>query len=204
METAMAISVYGQNRNEFQKEADRWSAYARSLGHECIQYAIHADKCNAPEVPMAQVDTLAIFCHGYHSRLQIGMGLRDIANRVKHGGTISLYCCKTARSHNAEGPQWTNDLHTIGTIAEALSLMATDCTVYAHTTSGHTARNPYKVMLRDGVASWVIEPGTRAWPVWVKWLKAMRTTNRFKLSFHPEREVIKEIVVLTRAIGGKK
>ena len=87
-------------------------------------------------------DRFAFFCHGWpksfdagYSVENIGMLGRRLAAIANHGARVYLFCCKTGKLEDG--------------LAAKLSLTS-GLPVFAHSTSGHTTRNPFKHVFTDG------------------------------------------------------
>jgi hypothetical protein len=110
---------------------------------------------------------------------------------------IVLYACDTARDSDGlreddklTGPGGSGgfasrlfvDLHGRG---------LTGVRVYAHSTAGHTTRNPYLRVWRDDAdlhnGDWLIEPGSDLWRAWVRGLRD--TALRFEFPWLSASEI---------------
>lgn len=128
------------------------------------------------------VDVVAFFCHGVSRSIQFGFNERNVdrlAKAVDAPGTsiVVLYACGTAGGHGVGGDGGFADL-----LRDALCRVGDfNCRVDAHTTAGHTTRNPY-VRRFEGKGSpvggvggyYLVAPGSKLWRPWVK---ALRETD---------------------------
>jgi hypothetical protein len=152
-----------------------------------------------------QVERIGIFCHGTSKGLSLGYDLKNVstlARRIERAvrgerpESVSLYvniylfACKTGRSRYHWSPPWNNRNKkdravAVGDIQDKDGFAMVLCkelydlgvtaNILAHTTSGHTVRNPHKVIVsvRDGmvVRRYICAPGS---PMWRRWRLAMR------------------------------
>ena len=133
------------------------------------------------------LSTVAIFCHGWSTGMQLGFDVRTvgrlaeaISSRVEYRQPafvrVVLYSCSCGNG-DASGD---------GGFADALRdalcrAGVTMCIVDAHTTVGHATQNPF-VRRFEGRGSdvggtggaWIVAPGS---PLWPKWRRALRTTS---------------------------
>lgn len=136
--------------------------------------------------------TIAFFCHGLGRKIQFGFDVRNVdqlaaAMKGLKGwalhARVVLYACNTGMASKKEQYE---PVGGDGGFADALrdAMCRADLVwarVDAHTTAGHTTRNPY-VRRFEGMGSPVggvggymlVAPGTKLWP---KWRKALRDTN---------------------------
>lgn len=135
--------------------------------------------------------SLALFCHGWSSGIQLGPRLRwgkartrevdELAEAIRStmgdAPTVVLYACSTAST-------WLTGLFRRGApggdggfadeLRDALCRAgATGCRVFAHDRNGHSTRCAFvRVFEGDGSATggkggeWLIEPGSELWPAW--------------------------------------
>lgn len=151
-------------------------------------------------------DAVAFFCHGWSTGIQAGFSrlhLAELAEAiwlldVDH---VVLYCCSTGDGpHDSKyAAAGTGDDSFADKLRDALCAQgAVDCRVAAHTTAGHTTRNP-NVIFFDGMGSSVggvggYMPVGRKSPLWAKWRKALRTTDlRFRFPFMSVAEIHSEL-----------
>ena len=92
------------------------------------------------------------------------------------GADIVLYCCLTGRGFAQ-------------TLVDKLSESGVDgCRAVAHMTAGHCCWNPYKVACTPtGGARYIIEPKSKYWRKWVKWLR--EGTNRLKAPWWDQYDI---------------
>lgn len=156
-------------------------------------------------------NTVAFFCHGWQDGIQLGFNrknVRELARALFEYGAlndndmvVALYCCSTG-----EDPQ-DKPLEAVGTgdnsfadkLRDALCEQGEiNCRIVAHSTAGHTTQNPH-VLYMDGMGSNLGGVGGYA-PVgpksklWVKWKKALRTTDlRFRFPYMTVAEIHAEL-----------
>lgn len=176
---ALGIAVGGQNREEFVKEMRRWEVCLQRHGHKVATCAVKKEDAQKPLFAAAlmgamRYDLVAIFCHGYPRRIQLNFdeddwSLNCLCDDSPFADRVVLYCCSTARQP-ATPQRYDECLVTKGSFAAKLSEIST---VFAHTTAGHTTKNPYVVRFgTDGSYQWMINPARkRNWKKWKKWLK---------------------------------
>lgn len=131
---------------------------------------------------------VAFFCHGWTTGIQFGFGVQHtllLAETITGGwaGTdprVVLYACLTAADGKTPGAG--GDGGFADEFRDALCRAgATWCRVDAHTTAGHTTRNPY-VRRFEGQGSavggtggqWIVAPKS---PLWKPWVRALRETD---------------------------
>lgn len=131
---------------------------------------------------------LAIFCHGWMDGIQTGHRRKNVAELAEaieiscehRFVDVILYCCSTAQGGAGGDGGFADELR------DALCAVGVDdCRVWAHTTKGHTTRNPHvRVFEGDGSAwggqggRWVVRPGSK---LWLPWRQKLKTD--FRLSF---------------------
>lgn len=134
---------------------------------------------------------VAFFCHGFTRRISFGLSLRNVRELARAivpvgppGSTpatqgsprVALFACASGDGPGPDGE---------GGYADALCDALADLTngsalVVAHTTAGHTTRNPYKrrfaAVSRWGSmgGAWIVAPGSA---LWSRWRDAMRRTD---------------------------
>jgi hypothetical protein len=67
--------------------------------------------------------------------------------------------------------------------------VGSNCEVYAHTTSGHSFKNPYVKRFPPG--DWVIAPGDRQWS---KWAQRLRQTSLWAVFPYLTDEQLREVL----------
>lgn len=127
-------------------------------------------------VEAARPDLLAVFCHGWPTGIQFGLGIRDAdALAAAMGGDrVVIYGCLTAKGTGAGGDGGFADA-----VRDALCRAGrTQAQVDAHETAGHATRNPF-VRRFAGMGSatggaggyYLVAPKGPAWARWVAALK---------------------------------
>ena len=142
---------------------------------------------------------VCFFCHGFKSGIQFGFrnaqadDLADaIASFAGQAPRVPLYACDTGRDSDRDR---TDDLSAIGgdggfadRLRDALcepTINAIRCVVDAHTTAGHTTRNPHVRRFEGSVGGgkggfYIVSRNSKLWSTWRKQLK---TTFRFDFPF---------------------
>lgn len=149
-------------------------------------------------------DTVAFFCHGYPSGIQLGFSLREveelaeaISDNSETDVTVLLYCCSTANSRQVRSVG--GDGGFADALRDALCVHGCGLTkVVSHVTVGHTTRNPH-VRFFYGNGSevggtggmYVVEPGGPLWASWAKWLK--QGNNRFAFPYMERDEIVVDV-----------
>jgi hypothetical protein len=134
-----------------------------------------------------QVRLIAILCHGWRTRLDTGHGLgmvSRLALAIRSVSVddvrVSLMACSTGAS-----PTKRTDEQGEGSFAarlrdELAALGHRGGWVDAHSTAGHTTRNPWArrfvVAPKLEGGEWIVEPRTS---LWAKWRDALRGPLRF-------------------------
>lgn len=170
---------------------------------------------------------VAFFCHGYSRGIQCGFDLStvdDLAESIsEYGGDevrVPLYACDTARDLDRDRKDDLEQFGGDGGFADELrdalcEAEAIFCRVDAHTTAGHTTRNPndrrfegqgsavgghggYYIVpfptkeLLDGLTKNQKRKRREAWSIW---RKALRTTFRFSFPFMTTAEIHETLLV---------
>lgn len=140
---------------------------------------------------------LAIFCHGLRRSLQV-LKWSDLeefcglfaANRPPGRVRICLYAC------SAGGPQDGPD-HGDGSIADAMRDLLwghrVESIVYAHTTAGHTTRNPHVRVFRSpaGMGGFdLVSKRSALWRRWVSLLAHRRSALRLDFPWIEPEELL--------------
>jgi hypothetical protein len=153
---------------------------------------------------LEHIDGIAFFCHGLTRKIQLGIRIPDLENfaslikEVAKPGTkefvIPLYCCSTG-----DGPGVGGDSGFADQLRDALCQVGfTQCSILAHSTSGHTTRNPMKRKF-DGLDSPVGGSGgisivSPSSILWKKWRTAISGTDlRFRVPFMTISEIHNEL-----------
>jgi len=203
----IAFALQKQNKNEFSKEANN---FARTLGlpksnvYHWDPPRGRAEKSNmfanlCTEIHSwrrwGRVGAIAIFCHGFPTRLQVGLDtdnvgdLADVcAYSCERDLRVILYTCSSAdneeRDLMGEGPAMDGGL--CDELRDALQARGFLPHVYGHKNSGHTTRNPWLAEFDrtdEGVGGHYIV--TPRGPDWKRWRKAMRGRYRFLFPWVP-------------------
>lgn len=187
----------------FKPEADRYQKYWQDQGDSVELHRVDlSQKSHAARVTQMvkalregePVDRFVCCCHGWPTGMQLGLSsdtpedrdaLAAFATVLSERSTpklqIALYCCSTGKSEVGCG---------IGSFADRLrmALVAAgrpDVTVFAHSTAGHTTRNPavrFFLPKQTGGVD-LAEPGTAAWRKLDERLHAGRDPLRWQLPY---------------------
>lgn len=190
----------------FQPEAGRYLAY-HGASIACLY--LFDNRRTKKEMRAAVVnvlksrsglDAIAFFCHGYKRGLQCGIDTdtaRDLARAIGAsslwaGPAVTLYACDTGRDIDADRlddlEQFGGDGGFADRLRDELCVAGyVHCRVDAHTTAGHTTRNP-NVRRFDGAGSpvggiggyYIVPKGSK---MWKKWRAALTTDFRFQFPF---------------------
>lgn len=145
--------------------------------------------------------SVAFFCHGYRTGLQLGFRLPHIqalAERIRRLSVepemaVALYCCSTGA--DAEGDPLTAPGTGENSFADRLRDRlcregAVHCRVMAHTTVAHTTMNPMVVFMDGlglpdgGVGGHApVAPGSANWPRWRRALREKHSTLRYRMPY---------------------
>lgn len=139
-------------------------------------------------------ESIAFFSHGLRGSLpSMGFGVQhvnDLARACAHVEAIRivLYACLAGRDDDGFAASLRDALCVAG---------ARFCQIDAHTTAGHTTRNPYvKRFFGEGSGyggsggGWIIAPGTAQWG---GWRRALATDLRFRFPFMPIADIHEEV-----------
>lgn len=126
--------------------------------------------------------TIALFCHGWSTGIQLGFDLkniRDLARAIADTSEpdvkVLLYCCSTASTPQkllGAGPG--GDGGFADELRDNLCRFgAKYCRVMAHTTPGHSTKNPHLRFFEGGGSDiggqggqYVVRPGSTLWRRW--------------------------------------
>lgn len=153
---------------------------------------------------VGNIDGIAFFCHGLTRKIQLGIRLIDLANfasLVKEviepsskKFVIALYCCSTG-----DGPGIGGDGGFADQLRDSLCQSGiTQCSVLAHSVSGHTTKNTAKIKF-DGLDSPVGGTGgitivSSTSTLWKKWKTAIINSDlRFRVPFMTIAEIHTEL-----------
>lgn len=184
----------------FQPEA---SAFCRYNGGRLVLVDNHRSAARMREEVLAALcererkqsgrPLIAFFCHGQRRRIQFGFGV-DSGGRLAElaeacaafgeghpGLRIVLYACNAGAGDESLG----GDGGFADRLRDALCRLGNvNCQVDAHTTPGHTTRNPF-VRRFEGRGSpvggvggyYLVDQGSKLWP---RWRRALTTDFRFE------------------------
>ena len=127
--------------------------------------------------------SIAIFCHGWASGIQLGPRLRwgkartrevdELAEAIRaccgDAPTVVLYACSTGTWWRRSAPG--GDGGFADELRDALCRAGAEgCMIYAHDRLGHATRCPYVRVFRGDSShvggEWLIGPGSALWPAW--------------------------------------
>ncbi len=154
--------------------------------------------------------SVAFLCHGWEDGIQAGFNRRTVGQLAKaiqdvvqHSfTTVPLLCCSTGDDPT---DQWRTGAGGDGSFADRLRDGLCDsgaiyCRVWAHTTKGHTTRNP-NVMILDGLGTpeggvggqMVARAGTPLFRKLKKALWAKRGDFRFRAPYMTRQAIMAEV-----------
>jgi hypothetical protein len=156
--------------------------------------------------PAGYLETLALFCHGWKDGLQIGVRKEQVPQLADSLRAVAapwlrvvLYCCDAGRDADDErvddtkpGPGGEGGLADV--LRNALRQVGITGTIYAHTTAGHTTRNPWVRRFEPdeiGGGRYIIEPHSA---LWRPWCRALRGDLRFRYPFMTTEQIERELV----------
>jgi len=159
-----------------------------------------------------KLDSVAFFCHGYPTGIQLGFSWRGKADpkpvmdelaQALYAATdrndicVPLFCCSTAdtKKKNVVG----GDGGFADELRDALCRVgANENRVVGHITAGHTTNNPYvrffdgSLMPEGGTGGyWIARPGG---PMWVKWAKFLREGGWMDMPYMDLEEIRAKLV----------
>ena len=129
-------------------------------------------------------DCVAVFCHGLRNSIQLGFDVDNVDDLgaainkvVKPLGRVVLYCCSTAKGFDS-------DTDSKCFARELQRSLIVD--VYAHSTAGHTTRNPYTVKVHGfhrQDAEYLVKPKSDQWKTWNSELHALDKSGDIRFMF---------------------
>jgi hypothetical protein len=184
----------------FIPEAKRFTAYWHARGYEAEYHCIDNTKPNVERRRQTieaiwskpKLKHLAIFAHGWRSGIQLGFRLshmRALARAIEQvavddAPVVSLYCCSTAQGSTGGDGGFADELRD-----ELCHQGLVRCRIDAHTTQGHTTRNPHMRRFEGegsytgGQGGWfIVRPRSKLWRAWTKALRHPDGTLRYELS----------------------
>lgn len=194
----------------FQPEARAFAARHGVPAEQVVLFDNHMAKKHIRENVLLNIGilekpplTVAFFCHGWRTGVQCGFDLGTVADLAQAlSGTrhiiVALYACSTAQG--ADGGEDAGMPGGDGGFADRLRdelcrAGAVDCQVDAHSTAGHTTRNPYVRRFQGmgspygGVGGYmVVSPAKK--PLWNAWRTMLRDTGlRYDFPFMPVADI---------------
>lgn len=202
-----------RDADEFQREA-RAFCKLHGLAIDPVLFDNHEGQLERRSVLLqrlherspASLDVLVLFCHGWPTGLQMGFQIahaRGLARELKVVAgpelKVVLYCCSTGADSdggdaNERQPGPGGDGGFADRLRDELVELGVRTTVYAHSTAGHTTRNPFVRVFgpeqRRG-GHWLVEPRSALWPAW---LRALHSTDlRFRFPFLSREQLEAEL-----------
>lgn len=126
-----------------------------------------------------ELGVIAFLCHGWERGFQFGFRIGDvealaraIAAKAARDVKIALYACLTGGS--PQGKSGGEGGFAFALRDKLVEEGCTQCRVDAHTTRGHSTKNPHVLRFEGPSGSpgqWIVEPGSELWPKWRKTLK---------------------------------
>ncbi len=154
------------------------------------------------------LETVAFFCHGYRTGIQLGYTIHNVADLARAIAASSLknvrvilYACSTGGGNGPGG-----DGAFADQLRDALCAQgATECQVDAHTTAAHATRNPY-VRRFEGRGSpvggtggqWLVAPESKLWGVW---RRGLNTDLRFRFPFMSVAQLHAELLAAREGVA---
>ena len=153
------------------------------------------------------LQSLAVFCHGWKTGIQFGFNLATVASLAEALADVKdvrvpLYACNTAKGANGKNSEPVGgDGGFADRLRDALcEAGAVDCYVDAHTTAGHTTKNPYVRRFGGmgspvgGVGGYFLASPTNK-KLFAQWRKLLKDSNlRFDFPFMTVAEIHNTIV----------
>lgn len=170
-------------------------------------------------------DDVAIFCHGWGDGIQAGFTRRNVKTlvaalnpnlsrrtAVDENATVILYCCSTGDDPDHDDTKSAPGVDVgEGSFADAFrdelcKAGHTECRVVAHTTAGHTTRNPYAIFFEGlgssiGGVGGVIPVTPKQKQLWSTWVKLLKTNFRFEYPFMTVGEIHDRILAEKCGMG---
>lgn len=158
----------------------------------------------------SELRLLALFCHGTRRGLQMGFDIstvdelaQAIADVARRDVRVALFACSTGgRSSDVTG----GDGDFADRLRDAMSaLKLSGGWVDAHTTAGHTTKNPFvrrfhtdgKVSGSSG-GSWIVTPRSAPFKIWNQALKSRDGTLRYRFPVMTQLDILSEILPTKR------
>lgn len=151
------------------------------------------------------IDTVAFFCHGWGDGIQAGFTRRNIKALVaalntaglhrplEDDPTVILYCCSTGDDPDDDIEAAPGIDMGDGSFADAFrdelcKAGHTECRVIAHTTAGHTTKNPYAIFFEGlgspiGGVGGIVPVTPEQKQLWSTWVKLLKTSFRFEYPY---------------------
>lgn len=202
-----------RDAGEFQREAHEFCR-ANGLRDQVITFDNREGMLERREVLLQRLhergpgtlEVLALFCHGWPDGVQIGLNtanVRGLARSLKAVAatelTVALYCCSTgADDDGSEADERTpgpgGDNGFADRLRDELCELGVRATVFAHSTAGHTTKNPFVRVFEPGErrgGHWLVEPQG---PHWAAWLRALHASDlRLRFPFMTRAQVEAEL-----------
>ncbi len=189
----------------FAPEAKRYADILRKQGCNVIEVAIDNTQPIAKRRAQSlaalkeasstsPLNLIACFCHGWRDGVQVGFTRKTLSELSSLPLTsdvlVALYCCSTGEDAGKRdvGAPGVGDGSFADTLRDALCAAGkVNCRVVAHTTVGHTTRNP-NALFFDGLGSSVggtggLAPVTPKHGLWKTWRARLWGDTDFRFRF---------------------
>lgn len=210
---AIAVTT-GRGGKEFEREADAFAEHWQKKGETCVltkirkqrPYDMRKEVLKIIKKVDFRIDTLVFFCHGTWKHLKCGFHIWNVGILAKEliintaHLRVVLYACSTGLSFSGAGSgrlEWPWKLsrknfgkHVLGKhgfaarLAWALNKHYIKSDVFAHSSRGHTTRNPYCyrfTSLQGDIIRYPLQ--RRGGANWKIWKQRMKTSERFEVPF---------------------
>ena len=208
--TTLAIAIVtGKGGKEFLREAEAFCDHRSQLGEtvelvtlkKAPQWKLRQDVLTSILNCQHKIDKLAFFCHGRPKWLRCGFHVWNvdlladfIAQRCGRRLDIALYACSTGRELRSypwrlTSKEWKRSALPgkagfAARLTGALLDRGVDVEVFAHSSKGHTTRNPYCYRFCGDLARVYRVPIVQRGGVeWKAWKTALKTEKRFDVPF---------------------
>lgn len=195
MVMARTLIVAPLHNTHGKRDADEFTREAQAFGRtRGLRDAVQLVNCQQPaserrehvhrvldEMPAGSLETVALFCHGWPTGIQLGYSCRDawvlamhMRRAAAHELRVILYACSAGADDDGDtedevvpGPG--GDGGFADALRDQLCDRGTRATVYAHTCKGHATRNPwvrrFPPEMRAG-GHMLVEPRSPLFPAW--------------------------------------
>jgi len=185
--------------DEFGREADAcWRTWSKRGDSQIVKYDAKGGVRKRDAVAHIfdiydgpPLDAIAFFCHGMPRSLDNAWNMKNVkrlaAAMAPHCSScvdVVLYACSCGKYSNGFGVE----------LSERLDCLEVDATIWAHTTAGHTSRNPNVVICHPcGELQRVFPAANKAQrKLWAAALREGDFRFRFPLMF--EHDIVREVI----------